>query len=137
MRRISDRIGRVVQAAYFAGSPASADATVATIKRLMKRIKVVHAEMRRRMHAPVVDSLQWLKRVLQGHYNYFGVPGNIDQLGLFKDELVRRFLKMLRRRSQRSKLVWVTFGPYVNRILPSPRVVHLYPEYRFRAKYSR
>jgi RNA-directed DNA polymerase len=54
-------------------------------RRLIKRIKAIKYELRRRMHASVKDTVQWLKLVIQGHFNYFGVPGNADQLALFKD----------------------------------------------------
>ena len=67
----------------------------------------------------------------------FRRPRNVQQLGRFKDELVRRFLKLLRRRSQRSKILWKSFGPLINRVLPNPKVVHLYPEQRFHARSSR
>jgi len=106
-------------------------------RRLIKRIRAIQIELRRRMHTSVKVTVQWLKLVIQGHFNYFGVPGNTDQLAFFKDELVKRFFKMLRRRSQRSKIKWNTFGPLMNRLLPSPRAVHPYPERRFRAKHSR
>jgi hypothetical protein len=27
---------------------------------------------------------QWLKSMVQGHFNYYAVPGNIDSLGVFR-----------------------------------------------------
>lgn len=106
-------------------------------RRLHKRIKAITYELRRRMHAPIIETLRWLKLVIQGHFNYYGVPGNTNQLAHFRDELVRRVIKLLRRRSQRSKIRWDTFGPVINGFLPRPRVMHPYPERRFNAKYSR
>ena len=106
-------------------------------KRLVNQIRAVKHELRRQLHAPVGDTLKWLKSVIQGHYNYYGVPGNIKRLDTFKSEIVRGLLKMLRRRSQKSKLVWKTFGPFINRTLPKPHIVHAYPGARFDAKYSR
>ena len=102
----------------------------------MQRL-LIKQEMRRRMHSPKGETLCWLKKVIQGHFNYYGVPGNINQLVRFKQEIVTRFLKTLRRRSQRSKLTWDKFGPMTDKFLPTPRVLHGYPEARFRAKYSR
>jgi RNA-directed DNA polymerase len=89
------------------------------------------------MHSSLEEILCWLKKVVQGHFNCYWVPGNAKHLASFKDEVVRRLLKTLRRRSQRSKLRWDKFGPFINKVLPSPRVLHEYPEARFRAKYSR
>lgn len=106
-------------------------------KRLIKQIKTVQRELRRRLHHPVTATLKWLQRVLQGHINYYGVPGNSEQLNLFQYEMVSRWFKMLRRRSQRYKINWERFGPWARHHLPKIRIVHPYPEMRFRAKYSR
>jgi RNA-directed DNA polymerase len=106
-------------------------------KRMTKQIKVIQQGLRRRMHSSLEEILCWLKKVIQGHFNYYAVPGNAKQLASFKYEVIRRLMKILRRRSQRSKLRWDRFGPFINKVLPSPRVLHEYPEARFRAKYSR
>ncbi|MBT3831603.1 MAG: hypothetical protein HOB98_06065 [Gammaproteobacteria bacterium] len=94
-------------------------------------------DLRRRMHHPVVTTLKWLQKVVRGHLNYYGVPGNGRQLSRFLYEIVGRWFKVLRRRSQRYSITWSTFGPWVWRVLPSVRIVHPYPEERFHAKYSR
>lgn len=89
------------------------------------------------MHKPIGETLGWLRSVLVGHMNYYGVPGNTRQVSMFCYEITRRWLKMLRRRSQRHRLVWGKFGPWIRKRLPDVRVVHPYPEMRFRAKYSK
>jgi len=106
-------------------------------KRLYKQIKAVQVELRRRLHAPIKETLQWLKLALQGHLNYYGVPGNVRLLHLYKVELIKRFFKLLRRRSQRCKLTWKSFGYKLFSVLPDNYVRHPYPEQRFHAKYSR
>ncbi len=106
-------------------------------QRMLKQIKVIQQGLRQRMHASQEVIVRWLKQAIQGHFNYYAVPGNTDQLARFKDEVVRRRLKTRRRRSQRSKLRWDKFGPFINKVLPRPKVLHNYPEARFRAKYSR
>ena len=105
--------------------------------KLNSQIKTFQQELRRRLHRPVKETAQWIASVLRGHINYFGVPGNAKSLIKFHEEVTRRWLKMLRRRSQRSKITWATFGPWVKRYLPRVRIVHRYPEERFYAKYSR
>jgi len=106
-------------------------------KRLVNQIKAIYGDLRRRMHHPVVTTLKWLQKVVRGHLNYYGVPGNGRQLSRFLYEIVGRWFKVLRRRSQRYSITWSTFGPWVWRVLPSVRIVHPYPEERFHAKYSR
>ncbi len=106
-------------------------------KRLIKQIREVTRQLRQRMHAPVNETLAWLNRVVRGYVNYFGVPGNSNAIGRFRLEIVRRWWKLLRRRSQRSRLNWAKFGAWISRNLVKTRIVHPYPEQRFRAKYSR
>lgn len=106
-------------------------------KRLLKQIKAVQQELRKRMHRPIGETLKWLRAVLTGHLNYYSVPGNSQQVSLFFYEVTKRWFKMLRRRSQRYRIVWEKFGPWLRRHLPKVRVVHAYPEMRFRAKYSK
>jgi RNA-directed DNA polymerase len=106
-------------------------------KRLRKQVKAVQLGLRKRMHEKISVTLEWLGRVLRGHVNYYGVPGNGKQLSLFHYEIVRRWFKMLRRRSQRHSLTWERFGPWVRARLPKVRIVHPYPEQRFCAKHSR
>jgi hypothetical protein len=36
----------------------------------------------------VCQTSQWLKSVVQGHFNYYAVPGNLDSLGIFRDRLI-------------------------------------------------
>ena len=102
-------------------------------KRLVGQIKAVQQKLRRRMHDSVGLTLKWLKSVITGHMNYYSVLGNGPSVSIFHDEIVRRWLKMLRRRSQRYTIVWEKFGPWARRLLSKVRIVHPYPEMRFRA----
>ncbi len=104
--------------------------------RLIRQIKAIQVELRRRLHSQPLQTLRWLARVMQGHMNYYSVPGNIFQVSLFRDEIVRRWFKILKRRSQRSSIVWSWFCEWVNRLMPRARIVHPYPGERFLAKYS-
>jgi len=106
-------------------------------KRLVNQIKAVQQGLRRRMHDSVSLTLKWLRSVITGHMNYYSVPGNGQSTSMFHREIVMRWLKMLRRRSQRSTINWSRFGPWVKKLLPRVRVVHPYPEIRFRARYSK
>jgi RNA-directed DNA polymerase len=100
-------------------------------KRQVNQINAVQRELRRRMHEPVGLTLKWLRSVLTGHMNYYSVPGNSQSASLFNNEIVKRWFKILRRRSQRFTLTWERFGPWVRRLLPAVRAVHPYPEMRF------
>jgi len=106
-------------------------------KRLIKQINAVQVELRKRMHDGIGLTLRWLRSVLTGHMNYYSVPGNSKSVSLFHYEIVKRWYKMLRRRSQRHTITWAKFGPMVRSSLPKVRVIHAYPEMRFRARYQK
>ena len=55
------------------------------------------------MHLSIPDQGRWLACVLDGHYRYYGVPGNHELMGNFRYEVVRHWHETLRRRSQRSR----------------------------------
>jgi hypothetical protein len=40
-------------------------------------------------HDPVPQTGAWLKSVVQGYFNYYAVPGNLDSLGLFRERVLR------------------------------------------------
>ena len=80
---------------------------------------------------------KWLKSVVLGYFNYHAVPGNLRALRAFRSEVGRLWLRTLRRRSQRFRLTWKRFAPLITQYLPTPRILHPYPEVRFDAKHSR
>ena len=88
-------------------------------------------------HDPVPEQLKWLRSVLQGHMNYFSVPGNGLRINAFRTAVQKIWYKALKRRSQRSRLNWKKFGAFINTVLPKVKVLHPWPEQRFDVKYSR
>lgn len=103
-------------------------------KRVRAKLLAVKSEMARRMHQPIPEQGRWLARVLQGHYNYYAVPDNIEALDAFRKGIIRHWLKTLRRRSQRHRLSWLRMRRLADRWLPRPRILHPWPEQRFTAK---
>ena len=102
-------------------------------KRVRAKLLAVKREMARRMHQPVPEQGRWLARVLQGHYNYYAVPDNIEALSAFRHRIIRHWLKTLRRRSQRDMLTWKRIGRLADQWLPQPQILHPWPEQRFAA----
>lgn len=93
--------------------------------------------LRKSMHVPVPVVGAWLTRVLQGHYRYYGVPGNSRAMSHFRDRLTRLWRQVLRRRSQKARLTWERMHRYAVRWLPQPRICHPYPNQRFDVYYPR
>ena len=106
-------------------------------KRTRTKLQELKREMMRRRHEPVMQVGKWLRAVVQGYFSYHAVPGNIFTLGAFRTEVIRQWYRALKRRSQRSKLTWQTFGRIVKNWIPRARILHLYPEERFYAKHPR
>lgn len=60
---------------------------------------------------------------MRGHFNYFGVNGNLRSLERLVQYVQRTWLKWLRRRSQRSSLTWERYAAMLERFpLPTPRI---------------
>jgi len=104
-------------------------------KRMVAKLKAIKVELQRRKHDHTTDVGAWLEKVVQGYYQYHAVPGNIDQLRLFKRRLNRLWRNVLVRRSQRAQIRWERLIPVFSRWIPDPRVLHPYPDARFAATY--
>ena len=91
--------------------------------RMTRAIGKIYEWCRRYRHLPVKDQHAGLVRRVQGHYNYFGVNGNLLSLSLVKYHVERAWYKWLCRRSQRARLNWERFNDMLKDYpLPSPRV---------------
>ena len=53
-------------------------------KRLRGKLKLLKIEMQKRRMLSIPEMGRWLNRVLTGHYNYYGVPGNFRRLKGFR-----------------------------------------------------
>lgn len=106
-------------------------------KRMRATLEKVKTHLVRRRHDLIPEQVQWLKRVVQGHLNYFAVPGNCYKLLAFLREVQKIWYKALKRRSQRNRLKWNKFSRFVKAVLSKAKVLHPWPEQRFDVKYSR
>lgn len=106
-------------------------------KRLEAKLQQVKQQLRTRMHEPVPKLGEWLGRVLNGFYQYHGVPGNWASLLRFRERITRYWRKVLERRSQKGRLTAARMTRLCERWLPRPRLVHPYPEQRFDATHPR
>jgi len=106
-------------------------------KRLSGKLGELKEELRRRWHQPIAEVGKWLKSVVQGYFNYHAVPGNMDSLNSFRAQVIWRWYRALRRRSQRDKMTWERFWPLVDRWIPSAKILHPHPNVRFDAIHPR
>jgi RNA-directed DNA polymerase len=103
-------------------------------KRLRAKLAEVKVQLKRRMHKSVPEQGRWLASVVRGHTAYYAVPGNIDAVQAFRDQVTWHWLRALRRRSQKHRITWQRMKGLEARWLPRARVMHPYPNVRFDAR---
>src|SRR5712692_17881 len=106
-------------------------------KRMVAKLHVIKAELQYRKHHRTNDVGAWLRKVVQGYYQYHAVPGNTGQLRVFRRRVCRLWRSVLVRRSQRAQVGWDRLNPLFSRWIPHPHVLHPYPDKRFDAIHPR
>jgi RNA-directed DNA polymerase len=106
-------------------------------KRMRAKLRKLKQELHRRMPDPIAQSGRWLQSVVQGYFNYYAVPGNLDSLAVFRERLLALWWRRLRRRSQKDRFSWNRTLTLGQRWLPEPHVLHPYPAVRFAASHPR
>jgi len=106
-------------------------------KRMAAKLKEIKAELQRRMHESTADTLKWLQSVVRGYFRYHAIPGNEQRLRAFRKDVLRLWLRQLRRRSQRSRWTWERFLERLAVQIPFVQIEHPYPHVRFDAKHPR
>ena len=90
-------------------------------KRLRAKLKEVREENVKRMHEPVSEQGKWLRSVINGHFNYYGVPGNGKSLNTFRTQVVRSWFWALRHRSQKARKLTGTLKRLVATWIPTAK----------------
>ncbi len=107
-------------------------------KKFHAKLRNLKQELRRRMHLDLAQVGAWLRSVIRGWYQYYAVPGNYDRLRQFREALAELWLRTLRRRSQRGRrFTWAHFAKVCQPWLPSPKILHPYPDARFARQHPR
>lgn len=107
-------------------------------KKFQAKLKDLKQKLLRKRHHDFVEVGAWLRGVLRGWCQYYAVPGNYVRLRQFREVLQRMWLRTLRRRSQRGRrLTWQKFSQLSRRWLPTPKILHPYPDVRFVGQHPR
>src|SRR6266487_3563441 len=106
-------------------------------KRMKAKLQEIKETLRQHRHKPIDEQGRWLATVIKGYFAYFAVPTNTYLLSAFRYHISMKWFQSLRRRSQRHRLTWERMSRLINRFLPSPRVLHPWPDQRFGVTYSR
>lgn len=104
--------------------------------RMRRTLAAIKQQLVRRRHAPVGQTGRWLASVIRGWQGYHAIPDNFQRLAQVDAAVARLWLRQLRRRSQRGRQrwTWERMDRLVRKYLPRPRILHKWPNIRFRAR---
>lgn len=100
--------------------------------RVRAKLAEMKATLRRRMHDPVPEVGKWLRKVVRGHYQYYGVAENRRALSDFRYHVTRLWYRSLCQRSQNGRVAWDRMNRLSIRWLPRPAIYHPFPSQRLR-----
>ena len=107
-------------------------------KKFQAKLADLKKKLSRNIHADVVKVGKWLQQVVRGWCQYHAVPGNYHRLQQFREAIQVLWLRTLQRRSQRGRrFTWAKFSKVCKRWLPSPKILHPYPDARFARDHPR
>ncbi len=89
--------------------------------RLRRATKGVNDWCRDHRHQSLTEQHRMLKSKLRGHYNYYGVNGNIESVQTLLYQATRYWFKWLNRRSQRRSYKWEGFKQLLAEAFPLPK----------------
>jgi RNA-directed DNA polymerase len=95
--------------------------------RLARALLEVKDWCRTNRHLPILDQLARLSAKLDGHFAYYGITGNIWQLGRYRQQVMKTWHKWLARRTRDKRPLWDRFNAFLARHpLPRARITHRY-----------
>ena len=99
-------------------------------KRLRAKVKQIKEHLKRINSLNVHQQGSWLRKVMHGLINYYGIPGNNKALATLRTEICCHWRKSLRRRGNTRPINWVHMTKLIERWIPKVRIVHPYPNQR-------
>jgi hypothetical protein len=91
--------------------------------RFRRALRRVYEWCRINRHRPVAEQHATLKKKLEGHYRYYGLPTNAPALTSFRRRVMFAWWKWLSRRSQKARLTVAAMTRLLARYpLPEPRL---------------
>jgi group II intron reverse transcriptase/maturase len=78
-------------------------------KKLKSKKQAVKAWLKTRLTKPIADTMKLIQLSLAGHFNYYGVSGNLRMIQNFWKYVRETCYRMLNRRHQKRSMKWDTF----------------------------
>jgi group II intron reverse transcriptase/maturase len=103
----------------------------AKVKTSKKKLRIATSAMKlflkENRTTPLAKILHEVALKLIGHYNYYGVSGNYDQINKFYYLTENLLFKWLNRRSERKSFTWEEFHDYLkHNPLPQPKLTYAF-----------
>ena len=105
--------------------------------RMQAKLRMIKDELRLRMHQPIPEQGQWLRRVVRGYFNYHAVPTNARALDVLRHHVTDLWRRTLRRRGQKDRTSWARMTTLADAWLPKPNILHPWPSVRFAVTHPR
>ena len=105
--------------------------------RMRAKLQEIKEGLRRQMHWPIPETGKWLGQIVAGYFAYHAVPTNSAAISAFRYHVIILWHRRLRRRSQRTRLVWTRMAKLADEFLPKPRILHPWPSVRFAVRHPR
>jgi RNA-directed DNA polymerase len=95
--------------------------------RFARALLAVKDWCRTNRHRPILEQLARLSAKLVGHFAYYGITGNVWQLGRYRQQVMKTWHKWLQRRTRDGRPLWDRFNAFLARHpLPRARITHRY-----------
>jgi len=78
-------------------------------KKLKAKKQTVKAWLRDNMHKPISETMKRIQLSLQGHFNYYGISGNLAQIYKFWKYVKYEYYRVLNRRSQKRSMKYYDY----------------------------
>ena len=73
-------------------------------KKLKAKKQAVKKWLHENMHKPIADTMKRIQQALQGHFNYYGVSGNLGQIYKFWKCVKYAYFRVLNKRHQKRSM---------------------------------
>ena len=96
-------------------------------KRFTRSLKSIKEWGWKHRHLSLRQQQEQINRKLQGHYNYYGISGNLRSLNRLLFEVQKKWRQWLGRRTRKGRANWNAFNALLkNYPLVTPKIVHSY-----------
>ena len=91
-------------------------------KKLKTKKQTVKAWLHDNMHKPISEIMKRIQRSLQGHFNYYGVSGNLAQIYKFWKYVKYEYYRVLNRRHQKRSMQYLVYLRIWNYYVTEPHL---------------